>query len=179
MRPAISIYPTSPDTERSTRDTIALMHQCIERSYDAPAVIAATREALQGCGRRDPAWRIASAIWEWVHRHIRFISDEQILTEYLGLSPDLELLQEPALLLQTREGDCDCFTMLVCSMLRCAGVRYRIVTIAANPAMPDRWSHVYPVAISESGRELPMDASHGRYFGWQAPRYFRRQEWAA
>jgi transglutaminase-like putative cysteine protease len=174
----LTIVPCDPDTDRSTAATVALMYQVIAESYRRPEVIRATREACGRCGLLDPAWRKARAIWEWIHRHIRFMSDEQILSQYFGLPEDLELLQRPELLLRTRKGDCDCFTMLTCSMLLAAGVAARIVTIAADPSQPRRWSHVYAVQYDQgSGSETPMDTSHGRYYGWQAPRYYRRHEW--
>src|ERR1041384_1370523 len=108
------------------------MNSCIQAAHDQPAVVTATRQALRSVAMSAPAWRKAQAIWEWVHRNIRFKPDEEILAQYFGLPADMELLQRPELLLATRRGDCDCFTMLACAMLLCAGVPYRIVTIAAE-----------------------------------------------
>lgn len=142
-----------------------------------PAVVEATRLALGDVALNHPAWRKAQAIWEWVHTHTRFVSDEETLAS-AGLAEDAEWLQLPELTLLRREGDCDDFTSLVCSMLECAGVERRIVTIAADPGDPRRFSHVYAAALTECG-EIPMDASHGPYFGWEAPRPFRRVEWPA
>jgi transglutaminase-like putative cysteine protease len=177
--PPYTIYPTSPNSDRSTADTVVIMYAVIEQSYRRPEVIAATREACSLVGMYDPAWRKAEAIWEWVHANISFMSDEEILVRYFGLPDDLELIQRPELLLFTRAGDCDCFTTLTASMLKCAGVTPRIVTIAADSDTPRRWSHVYGIAVDEAGKKIPMDTSHGRYFGWEAPRWFRRQEWVS
>lgn len=175
-----TLQPVNPNTDLSTAATIADMRQVVQHSADHPAVVAATRQALGCVGSSAPAWRKAQAIWEWVHGNIRFEPDEQQLSEYYGLPEDMELLQRPELVLATRVGDCDCFTMLVCSMLAAAGVGSRIVTVKADQGEPHRWSHVYPVAVMESGSTIPMDASHGRWFGWEVPagRVFARKEWA-
>lgn len=175
---ALQITPTSPDSHRSTAQTVAMMNGYALSGQYNPDVIRATRAALGSIGPWAPAWRKCDAIWTWVHRNIKFVPDEEWL-QASGLPEDAELIQLPELLLVTRKGDCDCFTTLLCSMLAAAGVEFRIVTICADPDTPRRWSHVYAVAILEDGSELPMDASHGRFPGWQAPRWFRRAEWVA
>jgi transglutaminase-like putative cysteine protease len=155
-----------------------MMHAYAVDGQYQPAVIRATRAALGSIGPGAPAWRKADAVWRWVHGNIRFVPDEEWLAAS-GLRQDAELLQLPELLLTTRAGDCDCFTILLCSMLAAAGVDWRIVTICADPEDPTRWSHVYAVAVLEDGSELPMDASHGRFPGWQARGWFQRAEWVA
>jgi hypothetical protein len=177
--PPYTIIPSTPgDNDRSTAQTVGVMQWIIEGSYRRPEVIAATREALRGCAISDPAWRKAQDIWAWVHEHIQFMTDEEILSTYFGLPEDLELLQRPELLLATGAGDCDCFTMLTAAMLKCAGVEPAIETIAADPDLPGKWSHVYALAI-DGGQVIPMDTSHGKYFGWEAKNAYRRRKWAA
>jgi transglutaminase-like putative cysteine protease len=175
-----SLQPVDSHTDRSTAATIAAMRTCILEAAYSPAVIQAMRQALGPVGLGAPAWRKAQAIWEWMRRNVRFVPDEDALARYFGMPDDVELLQRPELLLLTRRGDCDCFTMLTCAMLAAAGVDYRIVTVKADPQAPDRWSHVYAAAITEQGDEIPMDTSHGRVFGWEVPadRVYARAEWA-
>ena len=172
-----TVQPASPDTDTSTGQTVALMNEYIQAGQFHPLVVRVTREALAAVPMDAPAWRRAMAVWDWMHRRVRFVADEEQLASYYGLPESMELLQRPELLAVHRRGDCDDFTMLACAMLQCAGVPYRIVTIAADQNEPDRFSHVYAVAILESGQAVPMDTSHGRYFGWEAPRAFRRVEW--
>jgi transglutaminase-like putative cysteine protease len=176
---SVERFPASPDNDLSVAQTVALMGAVIHASVEHPNVIAATREACAGVAIDAPAWRKAQAIFSWVKRHIRFMTDEAILARYYGLGPDFELLQKPELLLLFRRGDCDCFSMLTCSMLQCAGVPSRLITIAADTDEPERYSHIYAAAELETGELLPMDTSHGPYIGWQAPWCFRRQEWAS
>ncbi|MES2124071.1 MAG: hypothetical protein V4503_05225, partial [Gemmatimonadota bacterium] len=58
------------------------------------------------------------------------------------------------------------------------GIPCKFCTVAASEIAPDQYSHVYTVAYP-NGERVPMDTSHGKYFGWQAPNWFRRQEWVA
>ena len=70
--------------------------------------------------------------------------------------------------------------MLVCSFLRAMGVDYCIVTVAASPDDPGRFSHVFCMALLPTG-PLPLDASHGTGPGWMVPKdhTFRWQCWDA
>lgn len=167
----------SADNDLSVAETIALMGSVIDASSSHPAIVQATRLACSSFGRSAPAWRKAQAIFSYIQARVVFMPDEAILARYFSLGPDFELLIKPELLLHFGRGDCDCHSMLACSMLRCAGVDCRLVTIAAETDQPERFSHVYAAAVLESGELLPMDTSHGMRAGWEAPWCFRRQEW--
>jgi hypothetical protein len=94
---------------------------------------------------------------------------------------ELEMLVSPAFMVRMArpQGDCDDFTDVQLAMLRCLGIPYRIVTVKANPQTPDEWSHVYGLAVLEDGTPIPMDASHGKYPGWEIPQahVLEYQEW--
>ncbi len=170
------------DSDSSTAQTIALMQRYARAGAYHQPVIDATRAALARVPASAPAWRKAQAIAEWVSRKIRFKTDESILENGLGLSPEQELLIPPYLLLRFRAGDCDDFAQLVCAMLLCAQIPCSLVTIAADPDTPWRFSHVYAVAYLEDGSRLPVDTAaaaqgRGKPVGWEAPFAFRRQEW--
>lgn len=182
------IQPTNPQNEASTRATVGAMCQVIQQSVNQPSVRAAAADALRLVGLYAPAWRKCQAIWEWIQRNISFVSDEEVLERHYRLPQDVELLQRPELLLLTGRGDCDCITMLTCSLLGLAAVPWRIVTIAADWREPWRFSHVYPIALDEAGNRIPMDASAAlqgnwgaRRWGWEAPveRVYRKVEWVA
>ena len=76
-------------------------------------------------------------------------------------------------------GDCDDFTMLLCCFLEVLGCPWEIVTLAVDPHEPERWSHVYAVAVLEDGSLMALDASHGSYPGWEVPgeHMMRYQAW--
>ena len=171
--------PCNSDTDASTQATISLMQAYIGAAASHPAIRAAARQAICGIPDYAPAWRKADAIWRWVKRGFRFQTDESILSRSFGLGPENELLIRPELFLVVRTGDCDDFSMLTCALLRAAGLDAQLVTIAADPAEPGRWSHVYAAVVLENGNTIPMDTSHGLYFGWECPRAYRKQEWAS
>jgi hypothetical protein len=72
--------------------------------------------------------------------------------------------------------------MYVAALCESAGIPCGFVTVAADPADPSQYSHVYAVAYpkDEFGRRVrvPIDASHGEYAGWEVPdRFNKRKEW--
>jgi len=99
----------------------------------------------------------------------------------MGEPGALDLLIAPAVLVRTRKPkeDCDGFTMSICSLLRVLGVECYIVTVAADPSDPSRWSHVFALAKLEDGTYMPLDGSHGAFPGWMVPaeHIFRWQAW--
>jgi transglutaminase-like putative cysteine protease len=174
---SIERFPASPDSDRSTAQTVAKMAAHIRRAVEDPAIERATADALGSELANAPGWHKARAIFDWVKRHITFETDERLLQELLGADPDSELLIRPEMLLRFRRGDCDDFAMLTCAMLLRAGVPCGLVTIAADGQEPHRFSHVYAQALLDGVARMAMDTSHGPYAGWEAPRPFRRQEW--
>ena len=94
----------------------------------------------------------------WFAKHnVKFVVDEAPMFR-LGETGQQDLLISPSVLIrmQKPEEDCDGFTMLVCALLRCMGVPFVIVTIAASPDDPSRWSHVFPMALTP--QPIPLDA---------------------
>lgn len=174
---SVTRTPCNSDTDSSTVATVSLMQQYIQAASQSPAIQQALSQAMYGIADSAPAWRKADAIWHWVRKNFRFQTDESILATSFGMGPDNELLIRPELFLQVRRGDCDDFSMLTCALLKTAGCTARLVTIAADPSEPQRFSHVYALVVLENGNTIPMDTSHGRYFGWESPRAYRRQEW--
>jgi hypothetical protein len=148
-----------------------------------PATQASAADALQRFGNvaLSPLRRRAWSVWWYVKHRMKFVQDEKLLGSMLGEPPQRELMISPAILLRMKEpqGDCDDFTMLVCALLKCLNVPFEIVTIAADPTAPERWSHVYAVALVEDGQRIPIDASHGKFPGWEVPleHILRYQAW--
>jgi hypothetical protein len=124
-----------------------------------------------GLGGQDEQRRIAESCWWWCKNNIKFVHHESLLRRYLGEAGHLQGLIAPDILIRMErpQGDCAIFTEMLCSMLRVAGVPYEIVTVAVNPSEPEIFSHVFPRAVLNDGRRLPLDASHGTYPGWQVP----------
>ncbi len=167
------------DPDVSTFQTIERMTRIIRKSLSTPILVAAARELAASVPARSSSHQIADAVFRWVKAHVRFVSDEATLVSGLGLAPDNELLIEPDRLLTMPEpaGDCDDFTMLTCALLALYGVPWELVTVAADPMEPGRYSHVYCRAVLEDGRRLALDTSHGEYPGWETAHIYRRQAW--
>jgi hypothetical protein len=171
----------SDDPNVATRQTVEKMCEYIQAGQADDLVRWWAECGIQRYGRnlRDPH----SLIWAmyWLVKHaIQFARDEPRLFR-VGEGDGLDMLIAPAVLVRMAQPkeDCDGFTMLLCALLASVGVRTVIVTIAADPSDPSRWSHVFPMAAMPSGSMVPLDASHGTHPGWMVPRnhIFRWQAW--
>jgi hypothetical protein len=174
------------DPWEATHETILYMCGLVRDSEKDPVIPEAAADALKrfafwmGGDKQSPG--VASeCCWWWVKHAIKFVHHQKLLRAWLGKSDELQLLIAPDVLLRMAEpkGDCAVFTCLICSMLDSLGVPWEIVTVAVDPNQPEIFSHVYPRAILAPGFCLPLDASHGKYPGWQVPnaRVLLKQVW--
>lgn len=154
------------DSDVSTAQTVNAMAAHIRAALSDP-VVQRVALTLAGGSRRETAARV----WAWIKQNVRFVSDEEQLERLLGRADELELLISPPVLLRARvrQGDCDDFTMLACSLLLSLGCPALIKTFKCERSDPGRWSHVCAAAVLEDGAVFPVDASHGDYAGWEVP----------
>ena len=179
---------TSDDPDQQVADAIELMSRYAREDSRSEVVLDYARRLAPPSATPE---EVAESVFWAVKRLIRFQTDESIaapLGSHLasigaGEYPVVEVLIRPRDMLTWSEdtgsgqvGDCDDFAMLVASLLLARGIRASFVTVAADPAAPNQWSHVYVAAYLPSGR-LALDASHGGYPGWETGRVWRRQEW--
>ena len=173
-------FPAAEDSDSATSQTIELMCRYIRESTDDPAIRLAAQYAWQhfGGGSPDPAMKAWAVFW-FVKHNVKFVVDEAPMFR-LGEANQQDLLISPSVLIRMRDPqeDCDGFTMLGAALLRALDVPFVIVTIAAGPDDPSRWSHVFLMAMLPTG-PLPIDASHGSGPGWMVPaaHTFRWQAW--
>lgn len=177
-RPILGRESLTGDTDRDTALTAGRMAYLMRLASLLPSVRTAALDAgrrASGTSRR----ALGAAVHRWIRVHIRFETDEGLVERAFGLRDPHELLIAPWQLLRMPEpaGDCDDFTMLAGSMLLALGIPVEIVTIAADPSNPRRWSHVYLYVICEDGSRLALDASHAHEIGWEAPIAYRRAVW--
>lgn len=169
------------DTEGSTAQTVRAMCGEIREAAGDWLVIGSARMTLQAFQHYPFAADPATAIWWFVKHRLKFVQDEITLSRLLNKRGELDFLQSPSILLRARkpQGDCDCFTMLVCALLECAGVPWKICTVKCDAREPWRWSHVYCCAELPDGRRIALDASHGNAPGWEVPArdVFEYAEW--
>lgn len=176
----VDIPTDSSDTDISTRDTVVQMIALANTASRSNLVIHVVDSLIKSLPNNPSERDVARAIYNFVRRTVRFKEDEDALFRRLGYGRvDKELLISPDVLLSMnpREGDCDDFSMLVASLLRCVGIHCQFVIICADERLPWKWSHVYVSSLIE-GERVAMDASHGHFIGWEydGP-VFRRMEW--
>lgn len=102
----------------------------------------------------------AERIFSTFKRAIRYVRDPY----------QVEHVAHPWITLQQRAGDCDDSGTAVLAAFGAIGFPIRIVTVKADRARPQRWSHVYgQVFVPERGwlgADLTVESSH---LGWEPP----------
>jgi len=186
----------NPDT--ATAQTVSFMCGLVAGAAKSPAVQAIAQDAVERfgpLGSYDPfsgesaetsaPWSayLARAVF-WYARFMigRLHHDEfKALVSAFPEKKQLLIAPDALLLSDAPQGDCSAFTMAICALLRCLGVGYEMVAVAASPADPSLYTHVYPRAILESGARLPLDAHAGDAPGWEVPKQdvFRKQVYDA
>lgn len=148
--------------------TIRQMRRLISHGKQDPKVHELAAQILR-CARV-PAYDWtgeARAIFDWWHKNIRFTRDVD----------GHETLHAPADILRLGIGDCDDFTVGICSLLKTIGADCHIVTIAVDPE--GEFSHVYPEVILPSGRSIALDAARqSAAFGKSPERWTRKRIWS-
>lgn len=169
-------WEVGDSSDEQVGSTIALM----QRYAVEDSISEGVRRALDLACRLYGCTGTVDAIHRWVRSSCRFVHDD-ISSSWLqqfDQRPIVEILLRPVEMLHFRRGDCDDFSMLAASMLLAAGVDCNFVTVAAEPAMPNDYSHVYVAAYPAVGGRIAVDASHGPRVGWEVEnRFGKRAEW--
>ena len=181
---------SSRDPDRATAQTVAIMCRLIRDSVLDPLVWQAAAAAVNraASAQLEPLideGMIATACYWFTKTQLRFVHHSKLIEAWFRERDQLQLLIEPAVLLRMPAahwemvGDCAIYSMLICAMLSAYQVPWLLVTLACDPRAPWLFTHVFPRALMADGSSLTLDASHGRYPGWQVPadHTFRSQEW--
>jgi hypothetical protein len=172
----------SPDA--AVGQTLDVMRErVLEDSRDPWFVARAERLGLRGADQTDTCRRV----WGHAATGIRFQNDPKTGMGIGGYTEDdvVEVIVRPVDMARYVDmgaavGDCDDFSMYVAALLRALGVDCRFVTVAADGRDPDQYSHVYGVAypvVDGVPVRMPLDASHGKYAGWETGNLGRIREW--
>ncbi len=131
------------------RDTISLMKRVVRETLDDTKEIAERFKGLR-------AWFACKQIWNFCYSHFQYKKDED----------QKEQVRRPARSWQDRrEGiDCDCFTVLVGSILHNLGIPFLMRMTRYAGA---EFEHIYPVAMTTEG-EVIMDCVISR-FDYEVP----------
>lgn len=175
----------SDDPDQQVEEVIGLMRGYTEADYRTPQVSAQAAQAIAYGGGADPV----QAVFNHVKGQMSFVRDEVIA---MPMQPNhdvpiVEVLVRPVDMATMcaggqcrRMGDCDDYSMYAAALLMNLGVDVSFVTLAADPADPARYSHVYVAAYPEGrgGPRVALDVSHGKYAGWEAADQFgKKREW--
>lgn len=123
----------------SNSDIVSCWCKCYERFKDQPKKIV---NDLRNSSVKDAC----EAIYSYM-----------IANTYYKLDADGEqLIKSPGRFLKDHCGDCKSYTMFICSCLHCLGIKH--IARFVNFDGGKQYTHVYPVAIDENGKEIVMDA---------------------
>jgi hypothetical protein len=176
------------DPDGQVADTIHLMQRYVSEDARSPQI---RHDALEAVGSRDPSHipqpEILNRVFQYVKGKIQFTGDE-LLSAGTGLEdqgpPVVEVLIRPKDMADLctssgcqRLGDCDDFSMYTAALLTALGIKAVFVTVAADQAHPELFSHVYVAAYTNEGERVALDTSHGPRLGWETPNRTRIQEW--
>jgi hypothetical protein len=155
------------DGDAGVQQTIRQMRRLILSGKKSPEVHELAARILKAARVPSFDWEgEGRAIYESVRRNLRFTLD-----------PDgHETLTDAPNIIRLGIGDCDDFTVLICSLMQTIGCACRIVTIATQ-ASQGEFCHVYPEALI-NGRWVAMDAARkDPAFGKEPANYTRKRVW--
>lgn len=164
-----SRYNLAPG-DRGIERTVKWMRGLVEGREGAPnATVRVTAlNIVRDAANNDYQGQIAR-IFDWVKSNIEFRGEYK------------ETLQSPLVTLEVRAGDCDDHSTIVAGLLGALGFKTRFTTVAADPAAPDAFTHVFcEVFDHSSGQWLAMDTTVAQStVGWRPPIVFRSETWPA
>lgn len=158
------------DSDEATAQTVRFMASLVKHSLSDPIIGQAWRDAWQRFAGITGGDEVQCAWW-YAKSTVKFVHHQELLRDWLYTLDDLQLLISPEALLkmQSPKGDCAIFTTLIQALLAYQGIQFETVTVAVNPSVPELFTHVYAQAVRPDGARVPLDASHGKYPGWEAP----------
>lgn len=119
-------------------DVVTCFCQCYKQFCNQPMDIVSE---LKGCSRE----QACEAVYGYMCSNVQYLID-----------PDGDqYIKSPARLLSDGYGDCKSLTMFVASCLHCLGIP--CIVRFVNFDGGSQFTHVYPVALLEDGREMPLD----------------------
>lgn len=175
VRVASEERPMEGDDESITAQTIGRMAQFVV--VDSRSEIV-RRAAAEAAAHASTPMELLAAIHAWIRSRVRFQEDAVTAAPFAEDPDQAEVLIRPVdlLTMPNAAGDCDDFTMLAAAMLRALGIDSEFVTVAADAAMPQIYTHVYLRALVQPS-PVPMDCSHGPQPGWEVSPKGKRRYW--
>lgn len=107
------------------------------------------------------------AVYDWTKNNMVYVNDPA----YNELIHSAEVLMRRHFELGELSGDCDDFTILICSLLLQLGIpcKARMVKLKQRDGSY-QFAHIYPMARAANGQWYALDATEKRrQLGWEAP----------
>jgi hypothetical protein len=132
---------------RNFAEEAALLRKMVNHFSGDLALKEFTLKVLRDAGA-EPKHELdqALAIGEWAQQNLYYVHEAR------------ETFWNPRITLRMMAGDCDKFTVLICSMLGTIGIREKMAILQIN----GRWAHIFPVAVVVQDGEahrLTLDAT--------------------
>lgn len=159
-----------PGGEEGTRATLSRMRKFVidsikDKKHGAFLRGLAIKITLDAGCKTKEFYCEAKSLFEWVRDNVKWIRDTR----------GFETLQYPYRTLAYGAGDCDDLSILLASLAISIGIPTKFRAIAANPARPDQFSHVY-VMMDPVGNDRWIAADptvKSAPFGWESPVRFK------
>ena len=152
-----------------TAQTISRMRDMVTQGKREPAIRKLVGQLAFTCNPKD-YYCYAKAAHDFCRDQIRYVFDPS----------GVELIENPARILETRAADCDSIVILMAAICENMGFPCRFVTIKADKSRPDDFSHVFlEVKIPNRGWVGSDPTQPQRDFGWEAGPEYPRKTWAA
>ncbi|ELR71765.1 hypothetical protein C900_02350 [Fulvivirga imtechensis AK7] len=100
-------------------------------------------------------------VWQFVYDHFQYQLDKK----------GVEQVRRPSRMWKDRLGDCDCMTVMICSILTNLNIGHKVrITKYAknNPWLLPRYQHIYPIVPTGNGKYITMDCVTD-WFDYEVP----------
>ncbi len=143
------------------KDTLRVMRRMVKEYRRNPQIIETVHSILAGVNEK---WWIAelSALLRFVQYEVRYTLDVN----------EVEVLQSPTHLLQTRQGDCDDKSTLLATLIEAAGHKAKFVAVGFDGV---NLSHVL-VAAQVGEDWIPLETTEYVNAGWFPPNVNKKYE---
>jgi len=152
-----------------TAQTIARMRDLVTQGKRDFRLRIAVGKLLQECSPKNYSC-YAKAVYNFCTHQIKYVFDPS----------GVELIEAPYRILESGVADCDSIVVLAAAMLESIGLPCRFVTVKANRATPNEFSHVYLQTQIPHEGWVGLDCTMpDKAFGWEPPAEFPRKTWPA
>jgi transglutaminase-like putative cysteine protease len=149
-----------PDGVPGTRETLKLMRNYVHQYRKAQPIRELALSIIRDVSGHKNFTGQVRALHAWVQRNVQYVRDIR----------DVETLQTPVRVLETRQGDCDDQATFLSALLEAAGFHTRFVAIKVDPLGP--FVHVF-TEVNLGTRWFPLETTE-RWPAGKMPRVSAR-----